>query len=48
MSNNIELKKGTYFNSEMLKRIKKSILAIENRESKTISTAVEIKELLGL
>ena len=48
MSNNIELKKDTYFNNEMLKRIKKSLLAIENGESKTISSALDIKKLLGL
>ena len=37
-----------YFNSEMIKRIKQSILEVENGETKTISTSEEIKELLGL
>ncbi len=37
-----------YFNAEMLKRIKQSILEAKNGETKTISTSEEIKELLGL
>lgn len=37
-----------YFNSEMLKRIKQSILEVKNGETKTISTSEEISELLGL
>jgi len=37
-----------YFNSEMIKRIKQSVLEVENGETKTISTSEEIKELLGL
>ncbi len=37
-----------YFNSDMLKRLKESILQVQNGETKTISTSDEIKELLGL
>ena len=37
-----------YFNAEMLKRIKQSILEVQKGETKRISTAEEIKELLGL
>ncbi len=37
-----------YFNIEMLKRIKQSILEVKNGETKTVSTSEEIKELLGL
>ena len=37
-----------YFNTEMLKRIKQSVLEVKNGETKTISTSKEIKELLGL
>lgn len=37
-----------YFNAEMLKRIKESVLEVQNGETKTISTSKEIKELLGL
>ena len=37
-----------YFNSEMIKRIKQSVLEVQNGETKTISTSEEIKELLGL
>lgn len=37
-----------YFNAEMLKRIKESVLEVQNGETKTISTSEEIKELLGL
>jgi len=37
-----------YFNAEMLKRIKQSILEVKKGETKRISTAEEIKELLGL
>jgi len=37
-----------YFNANMLKRIKESVLEVQNGETKTISTSEEIKELLGL
>jgi len=37
-----------YFNAEMIKRIKQSVLEVQNGETKTISTSEEIKELLGL
>jgi antitoxin (DNA-binding transcriptional repressor) of toxin-antitoxin stability system len=37
-----------YFNAEMIKRIKQSVLEVENGETKTISSSEEIKELLGL
>ena len=37
-----------YFNAEMIKRIKQSVLEVQNGETKTISTSKEIKELLGL
>jgi len=37
-----------YFNADMLKRIKESVLEVQNGETKTISTSEEIKELLGL
>jgi hypothetical protein len=37
-----------YFNTEMIKRIKQSVLEVKNVETKTISTSEEIKELLGL
>jgi len=37
-----------YFNTEMIKRIKQSVLEVQNGETKTISTSEEIKELLGL
>ena len=37
-----------YFNAEMLKRIKQSILEVQKGETKRISSAEEIKELLGL
>jgi len=37
-----------YFNAEMIKRIKQSILEVKNEETKTISSSVAIKELLGL
>ena len=37
-----------YFNTEMIKRIKQSVLEVKNGETKTISTSEEIKELLGL
>lgn len=37
-----------YFNSEMIKRIKESVLEVQNGDTKTISTSEEIKELLGL
>jgi hypothetical protein len=38
----------TYFNSEMLERIKESLLEVKNGEVKRISTKEEIKDLLGL
>ena len=37
-----------YFNADMLKRIKESVLEVQNGDTKTISTSEEIKELLGL
>ena len=37
-----------YFNTEMIERIKQSILEVQKGETKTISTPEEIKELLGL
>ena len=37
-----------YFNSEMLKQIKQSVLEAQNGETISISTSEEIKELLGL
>jgi len=37
-----------YFNTEMIERIKQSILEVQQGETKTISTSEEIKELLGL
>ncbi|MCF6366969.1 MAG: prevent-host-death protein [Bacteroidales bacterium] len=37
-----------YFNSEMIKRIKQSVLEVQKGETKKISSSDEIKELLGL
>lgn len=37
-----------YFNSEMIKRIKKSILEVKNGETEQVSTTQEISDLLGL
>ena len=37
-----------YFNSEMIERIKKSILEVKKGETKQISSAKEISDLLGL
>jgi len=37
-----------YMNTEMVEKLKKSISEIENGQLKRISTAAEIKELLGL
>jgi hypothetical protein len=37
-----------YFNTQMIERIKQSILEVQKGETKTISTSEEIKELLGL
>jgi antitoxin YefM len=37
-----------YLNTEMVEKLKKSISEIENGQLKRISTATEIKELLGL
>ena len=38
----------TYFNSEMINRIKQSVLEFENGEVTRISTKEELKDLLGL
>ncbi len=37
-----------YFNVEMIKKLKTSILEINNGESKTITTPQQISDLLGL
>ncbi len=37
-----------YFNSEMVKKIKQSILEVQQGEVQTISTPDEISDLLGL
>ena len=37
-----------YFNSEMIKRIKESVLEVKNGETKQVSTSQEISDLLGL
>jgi antitoxin YefM len=37
-----------YMNTEMVEKLKKSISEIENGQLKRISSAAEIKELLGL
>ena len=37
-----------YFSTEMLKRIKQSVLEVQKGETKKVSTSKEIKELLGL
>ena len=37
-----------YFNADMIKRIKQSVLEVKNGETKTISTSEDIKKLLGL
>ena len=37
-----------YFNIEMIKKLKTSILEINNGESKTITTPQQISDLLGL
>ena len=37
-----------YFNSEMIKRIKESVLEVQNGETKQVSTSQEISDLLGL
>ena len=37
-----------YFNAEMLKKIKQSILEIEKGQTQRLSTAKEISDLLGL
>jgi len=37
-----------YFNAAMLKRIKQSVLEVQNGETKKISTSKEISDLLGL
>jgi prevent-host-death family protein len=37
-----------YLNTEMVEKLKKSISEIENGQLKRISSAAEIKELLGL
>ena len=37
-----------YFNAEMVKKIKASLVQAQNDQLTTVSTAEEIKELLGL
>ncbi len=37
-----------YFNAEMLKKIKQSILEVEKGQTQRLSTAKEISDLLGL
>lgn len=37
-----------YFNAEMLKKLKQSILEVQNGEVQSVSTAKEIRDLLGL
>ena len=37
-----------YFNAEMVKKIKASLVQAQNDQLMTVSTAEEIKELLGL
>ena len=37
-----------YFNAEMVKKIKSSLVQAQNDQLTTVSTAEEIKELLGL
>lgn len=37
-----------YFNTDMIERLKGSILEVQNGETKKISTSKEITELLGL
>lgn len=37
-----------YFNSEMIEKIKQSILEVQKGETKRVSTSKEISELLGL
>lgn len=41
-------KDDLYFNAEMVKKIKKSIAQVKKGKVTTISSAKEIKELLGL
>lgn len=37
-----------FFNTDMIKKLKQSLLEIKNGEVKDVSTSVEIKDLLGL